>query len=435
MSNKTILFADDSATMRHIVENTFAAEPYEVICVASGEGAIAKAKEVRPDLIIVDAGMPGFSGYDVCKAVRNDPSLSETPVLIMSGISNLYDEERGREAGVTEHMKKPFDTGRLIETVADLTTKAPSAEDIPLEEANVEEESLEPVFDESFPEIEPIPLTEESVPFASDAPSFDASVPAQPNASLDFIPVEKQTRDYPFNVSETQEVSEERPIPLDSSDPYGEAAEFGGGESDGLPDLSGSQTPSDSDMPPIEIKPRDEEAGSGSFHVGTLAELAQMDVAGQTLQTEPHENAVELASSSPFAADLESPAQQAFEARAKEEDARLETLSEIPDLPPEAPEIPEAIPDTATPTTPPSPAEVAPVPTDLSPKAKAAEVIRERVDDAAEKIAEKVEGITPAQAEAVQTLTREIIERVVWEVVPDLAEVIIKEELAKLLKE
>jgi hypothetical protein len=62
-------------------------------------------------------------------------------------------------------------------------------------------------------------------------------------------------------------------------------------------------------------------------------------------------------------------------------------------------------------------------------------VIRDHADNAAAQIAARVEGITPAQAAAIQTLTREIIERVVWEVVPDLAEVIIKEELAKLLKE
>jgi hypothetical protein len=66
---------------------------------------------------------------------------------------------------------------------------------------------------------------------------------------------------------------------------------------------------------------------------------------------------------------------------------------------------------------------------------KVADAVKDRVHDAAKDVAAGVEGITVDQAEAIQALTRETIERVVWEVVPDLAEVIIKEELAKLLEE
>jgi CheY-like chemotaxis protein len=88
VANKTILYADDSATMRTIMEKTFAAEPVDVVAVPSGQAAIAKARELRPHVVIADVGMAGVSGYDVCKAVRGDEALAETPVLLLSGVSN-----------------------------------------------------------------------------------------------------------------------------------------------------------------------------------------------------------------------------------------------------------------------------------------------------------------------------------------------------------
>lgn len=460
MSTKTILFADDSATMRHIVEKTFAAEPYDVVCVPSGEGAIAKAKEIGPNVIIVDAGMPGFSGYDVCKTVRNEPSLSRTPVIIMSGVSNLYDEARGREAGVTEHMKKPFDTGLLIEMVTGLAATAPAIEDVPLEEVTEPEEDIfSPVSETPLAELEPVDATSEEpepIPLVSDdAPSYQMGSLTSLDAPLDFEepveveePAEKQTADYvlpssPPAVEPSAESTDEL-LPVSEEPPYGGEADLGVEEPLGLEEPS-----IDSDVSPIEIKPREEEASSGSFHVGTLAELAQMDSAGHTLETEPHEDAIEI---SPSAGSLASLAPQLSEHLEPEPSAapEPEEVAPEPDVAPE-PEVgpPSSIPDFEDIKEAPTPISAAPEEEDAPPqidKAASAsdteqpsfqttDAVRERAADAASEIAEKVEGITSAQAAAIQTLTREIIERVVWEVVPDLAEIIIKEELSKLLEE
>ncbi|MCP4199836.1 MAG: response regulator [Proteobacteria bacterium] len=125
MPNKTILFADDSATMRTVIEKTFLAEPYDVVVVPSGEVAITKARGLRPDIVIADGGLVGVSGYDVCKAVRGDTSLSSVPVIIMSGVSNPYDESQGKAVGANGNVKKPFDTSKLIEQVGELVEAVP----------------------------------------------------------------------------------------------------------------------------------------------------------------------------------------------------------------------------------------------------------------------------------------------------------------------
>lgn len=439
MSNKTILFADDSATMRHIVEKTFAAEPYAVICVPSGEGAVTKAKEVKPDVIIVDAGMPGVSGYDVCSAVRSDPATKNTPVVIMSGVSSLYDESRGQSVGVTEHMKKPFDTGLLIELVGGLTTVVPLVQDVPLEDVEPEDLPLLPISEPPLPEPEELSLSEPPIPLAVDSSLAQSGVLSRMDAPFDLKPVGKQTQDYARPSSPPIDVHIGDPLPIEDDDAFGEEVDFGD-DADDFP-----ETDTTSDVPPIEIDTRSDDADSGSFHVGTLAELAQMDSKGAPLSADPHENAIELSSPSASSLDSLGPkmSREASAEPSMDMDTSFNTVSDIPDLP-ETDDDLDMLPDTEIAETEVA-VEVETAEEPLEPSLPAASpyasapvtisAVRDRVDDAAAQIAAKVEGITPAQAAAIQTLTREIIERVVWEVVPDLAEVIIKEELAKLLKE
>jgi len=427
LSNKTILFADDSATMRTIVEKTFQAEPYNVACAASGEGAIAKAKELNPDVIIVDAGMPGVSGYDVCKAVRDDSVLNSIPVIIMSGVSNLYDESRGKAVGVTEHMKKPFDTGLLIDMIAGLVTDEQ-------EDSLVEvEDVLEPVSDTPLP----LPDLEPDLDRLSEIPIPETSMSEVPQAignsnfSDPFETEEKvgrQTRDYvrPSSVpieplaSETESKDEDL---FSDEEEFGEEADFGEDEPFDL-----SEPIENEEVSPIEIDSHPKDTDSGSFHVGTLAELAQMDSQGGSLQTEPHEDAIELKSAA--ASSLSSlgpaiaPMDMSHDEIETEESAEIQIDSDDRD------DLTDESDDASRFGDIPQEQEA-----EITSKESYESVITDRAAVAAEELAAKVVGITPAQAAAIQTLTREIIEKVVWEVVPDLAEAIIKEELSKLLEE
>jgi DNA-binding response OmpR family regulator len=346
LQKKKILFIDDSATMRTIAEKTFFAEPFELVTVPSGQAAVAKFKEVLPSIVLVDAGMAGVNGYDVCKAIRDDATAGKTPIIIMSGVSNPYDENRGRDVGATEHVKKPFDTAKLIERVVELTKAAPVAEEA--EAIPLQPKPIAALLPSPAPAAQPAPAA--AKPFA---PPVLPVVPATPKAPVRPVaaPVGAPKMAAQSTVKETME--------------FGRLA--------GAPAATPARP---ADVAPIDIgaPPRAEAA---EFQVGTLAELAQMDATGRQIRQAHPEDAIELKPSPPAA-------------------------------------------------TPSPPAE---------PIAAAAAVVREQASAAAAKVAAQLGGgLTSDQVAALQKLSAEVIERVVWEVVPDLAEAIIREQIEKLLQ-
>jgi CheY-like chemotaxis protein len=129
---KTLLVADDSATMRRVFEMTFAGEDVQVVTAPSGETALQKAKDLKPDVILADAQMGAMSGYDLCRAVKADAALRGASVIVMSSQHSPYDEALGRDVGADDHCVKPFDSQALIDKVKaavarGATTKMPVA--------------------------------------------------------------------------------------------------------------------------------------------------------------------------------------------------------------------------------------------------------------------------------------------------------------------
>jgi CheY-like chemotaxis protein len=124
---KSVLVADDSITMRKAIGMVFAHEDFTVTMVDNGIDAINKARELRPDLVIADCMMPGKTGYDVAHAVRSDPSLASTAVLLLAGTFEPFDENRARASGASAHIVKPFDSQSFMERVRNLVGMAPGA--------------------------------------------------------------------------------------------------------------------------------------------------------------------------------------------------------------------------------------------------------------------------------------------------------------------
>ena len=110
----TILVADDSATMRSILEMTFAGEDARVVTVDGGAAALEKALDLRPDVVIADLSME-MDGYEVARAIKS--GLAGTAVVVMASQHTPYDEAKGREAGVDDHIVKPFDTQGVIDRI------------------------------------------------------------------------------------------------------------------------------------------------------------------------------------------------------------------------------------------------------------------------------------------------------------------------------
>jgi CheY-like chemotaxis protein len=109
-----ILVADDSVTMRRIFELTFAGEDAKLICVDSGDAAIARASELSPEVVFVDSSM-ATDGYKVANAIKSTPGLERTAVILLASQKSPYDEAKGKAAGVDDHVVKPFDTQHLID--------------------------------------------------------------------------------------------------------------------------------------------------------------------------------------------------------------------------------------------------------------------------------------------------------------------------------
>lgn len=113
-----ILIADDSRTMRSMVRAALDADGHDVVQAADGREALAWLESGRPDLIITDVNMPNVDGIELVRAVRRVPRFQHTPILVLTTEDGADMKQRGREAGATGWIVKPFEPATLRETVA-----------------------------------------------------------------------------------------------------------------------------------------------------------------------------------------------------------------------------------------------------------------------------------------------------------------------------
>jgi len=112
-----ILIADDDQDIVELVNYKLTQSGYDVTVVADGKAALEMAREVRPDLMILDVMMPFHSGIDVTLEARKDPDLSKVPIILLTAKSMEQDTERGFAAGATDYMTKPFSPRELLSRV------------------------------------------------------------------------------------------------------------------------------------------------------------------------------------------------------------------------------------------------------------------------------------------------------------------------------
>jgi DNA-binding response OmpR family regulator len=118
---KRILIADDSVTIQKAFAMTFAgADDVTVSGARSADEGLALAQRTHPDLIIADGVMPGRSGYDLCASVKADPALRTVPVLILASTQQPYDDARGQKAGADGQLMKPWETNAMMDRVRDV---------------------------------------------------------------------------------------------------------------------------------------------------------------------------------------------------------------------------------------------------------------------------------------------------------------------------
>jgi len=186
---KTLLLADDSVTIQKVVGISFASEDITLVSVDNGTAAVAKAKEVRPDIVLADVVMPGMNGYEVCRQIKADPNLRHVPVLLLTGTFEAFDEVRAREVGSDGHITKPFEAQALVDLVNARLAAAPAQAPAPVRAAAApasasplfgeEEEPFDFMSDEIT---EPSQVRRGSAATASDALSFGTPDDLEMNA-------------------------------------------------------------------------------------------------------------------------------------------------------------------------------------------------------------------------------------------------------------
>jgi CheY-like chemotaxis protein len=114
---RKILVVDDSPTVRKLIAGKLEKCGHEVYCAADGVEAIEQLDTVIPDLVLLDITMPRMDGYQVCKVIRGRESTKDIPVVMISGKDGFFDKVRGRMAGTTGYITKPFGPETLMKAV------------------------------------------------------------------------------------------------------------------------------------------------------------------------------------------------------------------------------------------------------------------------------------------------------------------------------
>jgi len=111
----TILIVDDNAQNLELLEAYLEELPSaRVLTATSGQDALAKVASDKPDLMLLDIMMPKMSGFEVCKKIKADPATKDIPVILVTALHEMGDQERGVEMGADDFLTKPVNRVDLI---------------------------------------------------------------------------------------------------------------------------------------------------------------------------------------------------------------------------------------------------------------------------------------------------------------------------------
>ncbi|MBN2370726.1 MAG: response regulator [Vicinamibacteria bacterium] len=418
---KKILLADDSITIQKVIELTFSDEDFEVVTVGNGRLAIERIQEVRPDVILCDIIMPEKDGYEVCDFVKNNPSLSHTPVLLLAGAFEPFDQERAARVKSDGFLAKPFEPQTLIARVKELMGSA-----APPVDAAIPQPTATPAFTATP---SPVPLTPAPVaeaatyseeynfipeePFPAAEAALVAEEEAEPAATLEeeFYSVVEPSREPPSSAPELEMVTE-----------YEGADSLLPAEASRAPEESATRTQAPPTPLPI----------SGELELTPEPSPKP----AMPAWTEPTEEMTWEARAQ-ASAGTESRAESAS---ALFEEVFDEELASAAEAPPEEASHPAVMSPPTRVTPLPSPAHSeSPEEIKAAPVESFADVVsaEERVapPSTASQMAVPREMVSQIAQRVISQVSEKIVREIAWEVVPELAETLIKKEIERLKSE
>src|SRR5579864_5409843 len=113
----TVLIADDEPSLRLLVSATIASEEYDVIEATDGDEAWSLIRRHHPNVVLLDVQMPGRTGLELTRSIRQDPDLARTRVILLTSKAQQSDISAGLEAGADRYLTKPFSPLELLRVV------------------------------------------------------------------------------------------------------------------------------------------------------------------------------------------------------------------------------------------------------------------------------------------------------------------------------
>lgn len=189
MTAQKILLADDSVTIRKVVELTFADEGIEVVSVADGDTAMTRFAEIHPDMVIADVNMPGMNGYQICESIKTQDATRHIPVILLVGSFEPFDPGEASRVGANYYFTKPFHSIReLVEKVSEYLALGSASETMAPETADIEN-----LYNQSFQDTLELPDTDEiseqepsaiATEWGNGNSPFDTGVSAEPASGV-----------------------------------------------------------------------------------------------------------------------------------------------------------------------------------------------------------------------------------------------------------
>lgn len=415
---KKLLLADDSVTIQKVIGIIFTTEDYELLMADNGDEAFDKALAELPDLIISDIQMPGRDGFALCQAIKSEPRLQNTAVLLLPGSFESFDEAHAEEVGADGWITKPFESQALLDKVAQLLESEPVRLGGAGSVAAPEPVQEEPPAAVEEPEAEFEPVLEQ--PAADDEGGLSEELPA---ASVDEEILGLDQVDQPGSAEEQPEGEEGSEDIWDAvsfeEEDLQQEEDLGAAAADYLKELGATDDQEDESVElveeplafadePVDLSSGDQE---DDFSFAGDDELQEQVPEVEPLNEETLEGDEEILD---LAEEdiLEEQYEETIAEQPLEDVEEPAAVYEAPPAPVEEPVPVEAV------------DVVAPEP--VSDVAAAEQQLRALSEDELQAVVARVAGPT------IEKLAGEMLEQIVWEVVPDLAESMIREEIRKI---
>jgi two-component system, OmpR family, response regulator len=121
---KHLLLIEDEPNIIEAIRFILSRDGWSVETHADGATALARIRESRPRVVILDVMLPGRSGYDILEDLRADPSTADLPVLLLTAKGQIADRERAERSGASRYMTKPFSNADMLASVRALAGAA-----------------------------------------------------------------------------------------------------------------------------------------------------------------------------------------------------------------------------------------------------------------------------------------------------------------------